>query len=99
MTELDNMLAVLTGERPDRFPYTPMGLWNRHAVRKLLPADCYHDHICCLPEDCWEQSDRGSSSREVSVNYACFMGVSTLGVGKGGACRSAMAARREPAES
>lgn len=85
MTELDNMLAVLAGERPGRFPYTPMGHWNRHAIRKLLPADCYHDHIYCLPEDSWEQSDRGSSSREASVNYARFMGVSTLGVGKGGA--------------
>jgi uroporphyrinogen decarboxylase len=85
MTEMQNMMAVLTGERPERFPYTPMGHWNRRAVRKLLPADCCHDHIYCLPEDGWSTGERSAASRKASVNYARFMGVSTLGIGKGGA--------------
>ncbi len=85
MTEMQNMLAVLGGERPERFPYTPMGHWNRHAVRKLLPANCYHDHIYFLPENCWGTDERSAASRRAAVNYAKLMGVSTLGVGKGGA--------------
>ncbi len=85
MTEMQNMLAVLGGERPERFPYTPMGHWNRRAVRKLLPDNCYHDHLYCLPESSWGSDERTDASREAAVNYARFMGVSTLGVGKGGA--------------
>ncbi|MFC1544984.1 uroporphyrinogen decarboxylase family protein [Gemmatimonadota bacterium] len=85
MSEMENMLAVIHGERPERFPYTPMGHWNRRACLKLLPADCYDDHIYCLPIDKWGPEERSESSRLASVNYARYMDVSSLGVGKGGA--------------
>ena len=85
MSGLTDMLAVLNGERPERFPYTPMGHWNRHACRKLLPPDCFDDNLYCLPENCYPPETRDDTSRTVALNYARHLGVSSLGCGKGGA--------------
>ena len=85
MSELNDMLATLSGERPWRFPYTPMGHWNRRACEKLLPPGCFDDNIYHLPLERYDSKPRSAESREVAVNYARFMQVSTLGCGKGGA--------------
>ncbi|HLA41281.1 MAG TPA: uroporphyrinogen decarboxylase family protein [Candidatus Glassbacteria bacterium] len=85
MSDLTDMLAVLAGEKPERFPYTPMGHWNRRACVKLLPAGCFDDNIYHLPAECYDGRPRSEASRRVAVNYARFMEVSSLGVGKGGA--------------
>lgn len=85
MTELENLTATLHGERPERFPYTPMGHWNRRACVKLLPANCYDDEIYFLPSERWKTGERSDASRIASVNYGRHMRVSSLGVGKGGA--------------
>jgi len=84
MSELNDMLATLSGERPERFPYTPMGLWNRRACEKLLPPGCLDDNIYCLPPERFDNKPRSESSRQVALNYARFMQASTLGCGKGG---------------
>jgi len=85
MSELNHMLATLAGERAERFCYTPMGHWNRRACEKLLPPECFDDNIYCLPLERYDSKPRSERSREVAVNYARFMQVSTLGCGKGGA--------------
>jgi len=85
MSELNDMLATLAGERPVRFPYTPMGHWNRKACENLLPPGCFDDNIYSLPRERYGSEPRSEKSREVAVNYARFMQVSTLGCGKGGA--------------
>ncbi|HUU28210.1 MAG TPA: uroporphyrinogen decarboxylase family protein [archaeon] len=84
MTELDNMLATLSGEHPSRFPYCPMGHWNRRACKKLLPPECFDDNIYSLPHERFDSFPRRPESRMAAVNYARFMGLSTLGCGKGG---------------
>jgi len=85
MSELENMLAVCHGEIPERFPYCPMGHWNRRACEKLLPPDCFDDNIYCLPLTRFDPALREEKSRQAAVNYASFMGLSTMGCGKGGA--------------
>ena len=85
MSELQDMLATLAGERPERFPYCPMGHWNRRACEKLLPEECFDDNIYHLPKERYSSEPRTEKSRRVAVNYARFMQVSTLGCGKGGA--------------
>ena len=85
MSELNDMLATLAGERPERFPYTPMGHWNRKACENLLPPRCFDDNIYHLPRERYGSEPRSEKSREVAVSYARFMQVSTLGCGKGGA--------------
>jgi len=85
MSEYEDMLAVLSGEKPERFPYCPMGHWNMRACRKLLPADSVDENLYCLPETSFSEEPRTGASRQVAVNYAGFLGVSTLGTGKGGA--------------
>lgn len=84
MTELDNMLAVLSGERPERWPYCPMGHWNLRACRKLLPPDCFDENLYATPESEFSPLPRTPESRRTAVNYGQFMRLSTLGVGKGG---------------
>ena len=85
MSGYQDMLAVLAGEKPERFPYCPMGHWNLRACRKLLPAECVDENLYCLAETSFSDEPRTEASRDVAINYAHFLGVSTLGTGKGGA--------------
>lgn len=84
MSELENMLAVLSGERPERFPYCPMGHWNVRACRKLLPEGCIDENLYSMPEDRFSPEPRTEQSRRVAVEYGKFMQLSSLGAGKGG---------------
>ena len=85
MTEIQNLQAVLKGEKPERFPYCPMGHWNRLALKKLLPEDCYDENLYCTPESSFGNEPRSEESRRRTVNYAMHLGCSSLGTGKGGA--------------
>jgi hypothetical protein len=85
MSELNDMLSTLAGERPERYPYCPMGHWNIHACRKLLPPECFDENLYCLPETAFSEAPRSPESRRTAVNYASHLQVSTLGCGKGGA--------------
>ncbi len=85
MSGYQDMLAVLSGERPERSPYCPMGHWNRLACNKLLPPDCVDENLYCLPETSFSDEPRSEASRETAINYAHYLGASTLGTGKGGA--------------
>ncbi|MBN2288752.1 MAG: hypothetical protein JXQ83_05420 [Candidatus Glassbacteria bacterium] len=85
MSEYQDMLAVLSGERPERSPYCPMGHWSLQACRKLLPAGCVDENLYSLPETSFPQGPRTEASRRVGLNYARHLGASTLGTGKGGA--------------
>ena len=85
MSELNDMLSTLAGERPERYPYCPMGHWNIHACRKLLPPECFDNNLYSLPETAFSEAPRSPVSRRTAVSYARFLQVSTLGCGKGGA--------------
>jgi Uroporphyrinogen decarboxylase (URO-D) len=85
MSDYQDMLAVLAGEQPSRTPYCPMGHWNLRACRKLLPPECVDENLYCLPETQFSAEPRTDDSRQAAIGYARFLGVSSLGTGKGGA--------------
>ena len=88
MSNRDDLLAVLRGDKPERIPLIPIGFWDEMTMHKLVPANCYDENTACTPtdepqRDCFSPDPRTRDSRERAVRMARHMDMATLGAGKG----------------
>jgi len=85
----DDLLAVLSGRRPERIPFIANGFHDEKTMHKLAPADCWDENTYYVPSDepqreRYSPEPRTRDSRERAVRMARHMDMCTLGVGKGG---------------
>lgn len=88
MSNRDDLLAVLRGDKPERIPFIPIGFWDEKTMHKLVPAECYDENTDCIPSDDpprdrFSSEPRTQDSREQAVRMAQHMDMATLGAGKG----------------
>lgn len=89
MTNRENLIRVLKGEKPERIPLISSGFWSERAIHKFAPNNCYDDNTYYLssdvpPKDYFSREPRTSESRKCAVEMASYMDMATIGVGKGG---------------
>ncbi|HUX22785.1 MAG TPA: hypothetical protein VMW69_16235, partial [Spirochaetia bacterium] len=89
MSNRDDLLAVVKGERPERIPYIPIGFWDEKTMHKLVPPDCYDENTNYIPSDDppnqrFADEPRTDESRDRAVRMARYMDMATIGAGKGG---------------
>jgi len=88
MSNRDDLLAVVRGQKPQRIPYIPIGFWDEKTMHKLVPPNCYDENTDCIPSDDpprdrFSSAPRTPESRERAANMARYMDMATLGAGKG----------------
>jgi hypothetical protein len=88
MSNRDDILAVLKGEKPERIPFIPIGFWDEKTMHKLVPSECYDENTACIPSDeppreRFSPEPRTEHSRKRAVRMAEYMDMATLGAGKG----------------
>jgi hypothetical protein len=86
----DDLIKVLRGERPERIPCISYGFWDEKSMHKLAPADCYDEDTLCTPSDDpprdrFSPEPRSRAGRERAVRMAAHLDSAKIGVGKGGA--------------
>jgi len=89
VTNRDDLLSVIRGEKPERVPFVPIGFWDEKTMHKLAPAECYDENTNYIPSDKpprdrFSSEPRSPESRERAVRMARHMDMATLGTGKGG---------------
>ncbi|NOY10148.1 MAG: hypothetical protein GXP33_15045 [Spirochaetes bacterium] len=89
MSNREDFLRVLNGEKPERIPLITSGFWSERAIHKFAPSKCYDENIYYLPSDdppekTFSNEPRNEQSRRRAVNMAEYMDMATIGVGKGG---------------
>lgn len=89
MSNRDDLLKVLSGQKPDRIPYIADPFWNEKGIHKFVPENCYDENTFCLPSDDpardgYSSEPRTQASRETAVRMAQYLDMATIGVGKGG---------------
>ncbi len=89
MSHRSNFLKVLSGEKPDRIPMIFMGFWDEKSMHRLAPPNTYDENTYCNPcddppHDGFSSEPRTMESRQRAVNLAKYLGMATIGVGKGG---------------
>ncbi len=89
MNERENLIAMLSGQKPDFIPHFNMGFNNEKAIHTLLSSDCYDERTFYIPSDhppmeAFPRRPRSSSSRLKAVNFAKTLLTPCIGVGDGG---------------
>ncbi len=89
MSNREDFLRALNGERPERIPLITSGFWSEKAIHKFAPPNCYDENTYYLPSDdpprkTFSKEPRDEQSRKRAVNMAEYMDMATIGVGKGG---------------
>ncbi len=89
MSNRDDVLSVMRGERPERIPCAHFGFWDERAMHKLSPADCWDENTLCTPSDDpprdrFSREPRTAGSRERAIRMARHLDTAFIGVGKGG---------------
>ena len=88
MSNRDDFLRVVRGERPERVPCIDYGFWDERAMHKLAPADSWDENTMCFPQDDpprdgYSADPRTAESRERAIRMARHLDSATIGVGKG----------------
>jgi len=88
MSNRDDLLAVIRGEKPERIPYIFIGFWDEKTMHKFVPADCYDENTHSVPSDDpprerFSCEPRTPDSRQRAVRLARYLDMATLGAGKG----------------
>ena len=89
MSNRDDLLKVLSGEKPERTPCIHFGFWDEKSMHKLAPTDCYDENTLSLPSDkppsiSYSKEPRTSGSRNCALRMAQHLDTAAIGVGKGG---------------
>jgi hypothetical protein len=89
MKNRENLIRVLSGQKPERIPLIFMGFWDERSMHKLAPPDCYDENTYYIPSDepprdSFSKEPRTRESRERAVRMADYLDMATLGTGKGG---------------
>jgi len=89
MSNRNDLLKVLSGEKPERIPCVHFGFWDEQSMHKLAPADCYDENTLSMPSDNppsinFSKEPRTAESRNRAVRMARHLDTATIGVGKGG---------------
>ncbi len=89
MSNRDDLLQMLQGNKPERIPYICVGFHDEKAMHKLAPADCCDENTYYVPSDDpprerFSPEPRTRESRERAVRMSEYLDMATVGVGKGG---------------
>ncbi len=89
MSVRDDFFSVLSGEQPECIPLIYMGFWDESSMRRLAPPGTVDENTYCYPgdyppRDRYSSEPRTTESRQAAVQLARYLGMSTIGVGKGG---------------
>ncbi|MFC1525664.1 uroporphyrinogen decarboxylase family protein [Candidatus Latescibacterota bacterium] len=89
MSRRDDLLGMLSGDKPDRTPFIFMGFHDEDTTHKLAPADCWDDNTYYIPPATsplgrFAPEARTDESRERAVRMSRYLDMATVGVGKGG---------------
>src|SRR5690554_5784349 len=84
-----DFFKVLAGENPDCIPMVFMGFWDEKSMHALAPENAIDENIYCYPSDyhlrnSYSSEPRTEQSRLTAVRLAQYLGMATIGVGKGG---------------
>jgi hypothetical protein len=84
----DDFLRVVRGEKPLRVPCVHYGFWDEKAMHKLAPADTWDENTMMFPQDdppCdgYSAGPRTPESRGRAIRMARHLDAATIGVGKG----------------
>ena len=89
MSHRDDLLGMLSGQKPDKIPFIFVGFHDEKAMHKFAPADCYDENSYYVPSDDpprerFSVQPRTQESRERAVRMSEYLDMATVGVGKGG---------------
>jgi len=79
----------MSGEKPDRVPMIFMGFWDEKSMIAQAPKNAIDENTSCYPSDyplrdSYSSEPRSEESRFKAVRLAKYLGMATIGVGKGG---------------
>ncbi len=89
MSNRDDLIRVLSGEKPAKIPLIFGGFSDEKSTHTYCPDDTYDENTYYIPSDdppreCYSAGPRTTESRERAVRMARYLDMATLGVGKGG---------------